>query len=157
MFNRKKKEPSQEEYERIMQMCDNYEKWKKYPTMEKNPFVRKMSDDEIRKEKIWREKNERRMDKIDNFFTTLRDIILTPLAPIFSLLSSAAKIAIYVGAISFLYGCFRIYKNVSADTTLTLITGIAGQWKLLVFPFIASGLHFVFENISEYCSVHSIY
>ena len=95
-----------------------------------------------------------KQDKIDSIIDTIRDIIVTPLSPIFHILTIISKCAIYIFAVIFLYACYKIYKNTSAG--LGIWSSIVTDWKYLIAPLFFSIVYFICDKCREYCSFHSL-
>ena len=147
---------TKEEYEEFMKKIKSYDDWLNDPnrSYKNSPLRIKMSEEERIQDEIYRKKIERRNEKIHNFFTTIRDIILTPLAPIFAILATISKLAMYIGAVTFLFACYEIYKSVKIGDGI--LEGMMSEWKLIIFPFIAVFLYYFFEHIAEYCDIHRV-
>lgn len=99
-----------------------------------------------------------RMAKLDTMYEildTIRDILCTPLTPIFGILALVTKIIMYGSAFTFLYSCYKVYKSISDGSSL--LVSFSSEWKYFVLPFIAAFLYFIFDSISDYCSWHRLY
>ena len=112
------------------------------------------TEDERRQEVLELKKRCAKMDIIYGIIDTIRDIIVTPLEPIFHILALISKCAIYIFAVIFLFSCYKIYKNTS--TGISIWSSIVAEWKYLVAPLFFSIIFFVCDKCEEYCMFHSL-
>ena len=103
--------------------------------------VYKVSDEELEHE------NKQRMFSVGGIFSVLIGIICTPLAPLFYVISLGFKLAMYVGIIPFIFGAISIYTRMKKGSTF--IGAIEAEWTLLIFPFAACFLCFIFQVLSD--------
>ena len=159
LFKKKRKKTREEELaeaKELLEKCRKLREWESNPnrSYKDNPFTG-MTDEEIYQGRRMRQKLERRYEVMDSVFSTIRDIILTPLAPIFGIIALAAKVIMYGSALSFLYACYKVYKYISGGDGF--IAGLKAEWYFFILPFAAAFLYFIFDKFSEYCSDHSLY
>ena len=156
-FGKKKKPSEEKSIDELMRDIQRYKEWRNDPnrSYKNSPYHSEMSAEERMIQDAHIRKLERRFEKKQAFFSTLRDIILTPLGPIFGILSLISKIAMYVGTATFLFACYKVYESVRIGDGLG--RSIMAEYRFLILPFIASFLYFIFSRISVYCSDHSLY
>jgi len=152
-----KKKQDEKSIDELMRDIQRYKEWRKDPnrSYKNSPFYKEISEEERMIQDAYRRKVERRLEMQEAFVSTFRDIILTPLAPIFGVLSLVSKIAMYVGAATFLFACYKVYESVRVGDSFW--GSIVAECRFLILPFIASFLYFVFSQIALYCSDHSLY
>jgi len=158
---KKKREISTEEHlailDELLKEGEELKAWNNNPNRSyKNaPFIQHMTEEEKIRQRQYRRKVDRRNEILDSFFSTLRDIILTPLSPIFGILALISKVVMYGSSISFLYACYKVYKSISGG--LGFMSGVKAEWYFFILPFAAAFLYFIFDKFAEYCSDHSLY
>lgn len=149
-----KKQRSEEEREKLLRESRELLEQLRDPNSKFNKPYNPSYEEQVSMN-AYRRKLDRRYERMDTFFTTIRDILLTPLAPIFSILALVSKVAMYGGALTFLFACYKVYKSVADGTGI--FKGIVNEWYFFALPFIAAFLYFIFDSVSEYCSEHSLY
>ena len=91
---------------------------------------------------------------LGNLFEFIIGVICTPLAPISYILATGFKIAMYVGIIPFIFGAISIYTRMQKGSTF--FGAIGAEWKLLIFPFAACILCYVFQSLGDLLKFNSI-
>ncbi len=89
-----------------------------------------------------------------SFFEFVIGVICTPLAPISYIISAICKFAMYVGIIPFIFGAISIYTRMQKGSTF--FGAIGAEWYLLIFPFAACILCYIFQSLGDLLKFNSI-